>query len=108
MYVGASPPRHVTITRVFENGMELSWIPPREPNGDILCYVITYTMQNGTQRKVATPNNSNYHTLTGIVKGQNYFNISVAAFNGKPGKEIVMMTSYVHNPNTTFPCNGQL
>ena len=106
--VGASSPRHVTITRVFQDGIELNWIPPKDPNGDILCYVITYAMQNGTIREVATAYNINYLTLTGMVKGHNYFNISVVAFNGKPGKKMVMMTRYVHNPNTTLPCDGQL
>ena len=35
-----SPPRHLTITRVFDDGIELNWIPPREPNGDIQHYII--------------------------------------------------------------------
>ena len=105
MYVGASPPRNLTVTKVCNDEVQLNWIPPKEPNGDILCYVITYTMQDGTERKVATPNNINYHILSGMVKGQNYFNISVAAFNGKPGKR-ADMPSYVHRPYTTLLCDG--
>ena len=90
----------MTMTRECEDGIELSWITPKEPNGDILCYNLT--MQNGTHHKVVTLNNTNYHTLTGMERGKEY-TIIVAAFNGQPGEKANM--SYVHNP---LPCKGQL
>ena len=88
------------MTRKCEDGIELSWITPKEPNGDILCYNLT--MKNGTHQKVVTINNTNYHTLTGMERRKKY-TISVAAFNGQPGEKADM--SYVHNP---LPCKGQL
>ena len=32
-----SPPRSVTITRVFQDGVELNWLPPTERRG-ALCH----------------------------------------------------------------------
>ena len=93
-----SPPRHLTRTRVFDDGMELNWIPPREPNGDIRHYIIKYTTQNGTQQEINTTNNINYYNLTGLKRGQTYNNITVVAVNsagGGGGSQPI--TSYVHN-----------
>ena len=94
-----SPPRHLTITRVFDDGIELYWIPPREPNGDIQHYIVKYTTQNGTQQEIYTTNNINYYNLTGLERGQTYNNIGVVAVNsagGGGGSQFI--TSYVHNP----------
>ena len=93
-----SPPRYLTITRVFDDGIELNWIPPREPNEDIRHYIIKYTTQNGTQQEINTTNNINYYNLTGLERGQTY-NITVVAVNsagGGGGSQPI--TSYVHNP----------
>ena len=93
-----SPPRNLTITRVFDDGIELNWMPPREPNGDIRHYVIKYTTQDGTQ-EINTRNNINYYNLTGLVKGQTYKNIRVVAVNsaGRGGGR-QPIPRYVHNP----------
>ena len=94
-----SPPRHLTITRVFDDGIELNWIPPREPNGDIRHYIIKYTTQDGTQQEINTTNNINYYNLTGLERGQTYNNIRVVAVNsagGGGGSQPI--TSYVNNP----------
>ena len=94
-----SPPRHLTITRVFDDGIELNWIPPREPNGDIRHYIIKYTTQDGTQQEINTTNNINYYNLTGLERGQTYNVIRVVAVNsagGGGGSQPIR--SYVHNP----------
>ena len=94
-----SPPRHLTITRVFDDGIELNWIPPREPNGDIQHYIIKYTTQNVTQQEINTTNNINYYNLTGLERGQTYNNITVVTVNsagGGGGSQSII--SYVHNP----------
>ena len=94
-----SPPRYLTITRVFDDGIELNWIPPREPNGDIRHYIIKYSTQDGTQQKMNTTNNTNYYNLTGLERGQTYNNITVVAVNSAGGGgESPPITSYVHNP----------
>ena len=93
-----SPPRHLTITRVCDDGIELNWIPPREPNGDIRHYVIKYTTQDEAQNKTNTTDNINYYNLTGLERGQTYNNIRVVAVNsagGGGGSQPI--TSYVHN-----------
>ena len=78
-----SPPRNITINRVCNDGIELNWIPPREPNGDIRHYVIKYTTQDGTQQEINTTNDINCYYLI----GQTYNNIRVVAVNSAEGGE---------------------
>ena len=102
-----SPPRHLTITRVCDDGIELNWIPPREPNGDIHHYIIKYTTQDRTQNETNTTNNINYYNLTGLDRGQTYNNIRVVAVNsagGGGGSQPI--SSYVHN--SAMECTGEL
>ena len=106
-YTDPSPPRHLTITRVCDDGIELNWITPREPNGDIRHYIIIYTTHDETRRKINTTNNINYYNLTGLERGQTYNNITVIAVNsagGGGGSQHI--TSYVHNP--TVECTSEL
>ena len=101
-----SPPRHLTITRVCDDGIELNWIPPREPNGDIRHYIIKYTTQNETQNKTNTGNNTNYYNLTGLERGQTY-NITVVAVNsagGGGGSQPIIFS--IHN--STVECTSEL
>ena len=81
MCTAPSPPRDLTITRVFQHGIELNWIPPRETNGDIQHYIIKYTTQDGTEHEINTTDNTNYYNLTGLERGQTYNNIKVVAVN---------------------------
>ena len=98
-YTDPSPPRNLTRTRVFDHGIELNWIPPREPNGDIRHHIIEYTTQNGTQQEINTTNNINYYNLTGLERGQTYNNITVVAVNSAgDGGGSQPITSYVHTP----------
>ena len=102
-----SPPRHLTITRVCVDGIELNWIPPREPNGDIRHYIIKYTAQDGTQQEINTTNNINYYNLKGLGRGQTYNKIIVVAVNsagGGGGSQPI--TNYVHD--STVECTSEL
>ena len=102
-----SPPRHFTITRVCDDGIELNWIPPREPNGDIRHYIIKYTTQNGTQQEINITNNINYYNLTGLERGQTYNNITVVAVNSAGGgRGSQPITCYIHN--STVECTSEL
>ena len=107
LYITApSYPRHITITRVCVDGIELNWIPPREPNGDIRHYIIKYTTQDGTQQEINTTNNINYYNLTGLERGQTY-NITVVAVNsagGGGGSQPI--TCYVRD--STVECTSEL
>ena len=100
-----SPPRHLTITRVCVDGIELNWIPPREPNGDMRHYIVKYTTQNGTQQEINTTNNINYYNLTGLDRGQTY-NITVVAVNSAGRGKSQPITCSVHN--STEECTGEL
>ena len=95
-----SPPRHLTITRVFNDGIELNWIPPREPNGDIRHYIIKYFTRDGrTEQEINTTNNINYYNLTGLERGQTYHIIRVVAVNSAGGGErSQFIARYGHNP----------
>ena len=70
---------------MFDDGIELNWIPPIEPNGKIQYYIINYTTQNGTKQTINTTNNINYYNLTGLERGQIYNNITVVAVNSARG-----------------------
>ena len=84
---------------MFDDGIELNWIPPREPNGDIRHYIIKYTTQDGTQQEINTTNNINYYNLTGLERGQTYNNITVVAVNSAGGGGGSQpRTRYEHNP----------
>ena len=54
-YSVPSPPRLLRITRDIENGVELNWLPPVNPNGVITSYEIEYTT------------NSTFTTISGTV-----------------------------------------
>ena len=75
-----SPPRHVTITRVFQDGAELNWLPPTEPNGEV-HYVVEYKREDsGSWTSVNTTSVSTHYNLTGLHSGTNY-TIRVVAVN---------------------------
>ena len=67
-----SPPRNVTITRVFQAGVELNWLPPTEPNGEV-HYVVEYKREDsGNWTSVNTASDSTHYNLTGLHSGTNY------------------------------------
>ena len=75
-----SPPRCVIITRVFQDGVELNWLPPTEPNGEV-HYVIEYKREDtGDRTSVNTTSDSTHYNLTGLHSGTNY-SIRVVAVN---------------------------
>ena len=97
-----SPPRDLTIARVFQHGIELNWIPPRETNGDIQHNIIKYTTQDGTEQEITTTDNTNYYNLTGLERGQTYNNIRVVAVNSAgTGGGSGDIASYIHNRSKT-------
>ena len=75
-----SPPRCVTITRVFQDGVELNWLPPTEPNGEV-HYAVEYKREDsGNWTSVNTTSDSTHYNLTGLHSGTNY-TIRVVAVN---------------------------
>ena len=72
-----SSPRSVTITRVFENGIELNWISPREPNGEVRFGV---TVSSNTMNIFQRWCGHSHCNVTRLQKGVRY-SIQVLAFN---------------------------
>ena len=68
LYSVPSPPRLLRITRNIDNGVELNWLPPVNPNGVITSYEIEYTT-NSTfttfSRTVLTQNSLTHYNWTG-------------------------------------------
>ena len=77
---GPSPPRQLSVTKVFEDGIELNWLPPTEPNGEV-HYVIYYTPEGGTEQSIDTGSNLTHYNLTGLERNTVYTNIAVQAVN---------------------------
>ena len=77
---GPSLPEMPSITRVIEAGVELNWLPPTEPNGEV-HYVIYYTPEGGTEQSIDTGSDLTHYNLTGLERNRVYTNIAVQAVN---------------------------
>ena len=75
-----SPPRNVTITRVFQDGVELNWLPPTEPNVEVRYVVEDKREDSGNWTSVSTTSDSSHYNLTGLHSGTSY-TIRVVAVN---------------------------
>ena len=68
LYSVPSPPSLLRITRDIENGVELNWLPPVNPNGVITSYEIEYTTNSAfttISRTVLTQNSLTHYNWTG-------------------------------------------
>ena len=94
-----SSPRQLTVTREFEDGSELNWLPPTKPNGEVLHYVIHYTPEGGTEQNSSTGSNLTHYNLTGLERNRVYTNISVQAVNSA-GRSVrsAVIAQYNHTP----------
>ena len=63
-----------------EDGIELNWLPPTEPNGEV-HYVIYYTPEGGTEQSIDTGSNLTHYNLTGLERNRVHTNIAVQAVN---------------------------
>ena len=96
--IGPSSPRHLSITREFQDGIELNWLPPIEHNGEV-HYVICYTLKGDTEQPIDTGSNLTHYNLTGLERNRVYTNIAVQANNsaGKSNRSAVI-EQYNHTP----------
>ena len=95
---GPSSPRLLSITRVVEIEIELNWLPPTEPNGDV-HYVIYYTPEGGTEQSIGTESNLTHYNLTGLERSSVYTNIAVQAVNSAGRSErSAVIAQYNHTP----------
>ena len=57
---------------MFQGGVELNWLPPTEPNGEV-HYVIEYKREDSENwTSLNTTSDSIHYNLTGLHSGTNY------------------------------------
>ena len=83
----------------MEAEIELNWLPPTEPNGEV-HYVIYYTPEGGTEQSIDTGSDLTHYNLTGLERNRVYTNIAVLAVNsaGRSVSSIVLL-QYNHMPD---------
>ena len=92
-----SAPRYPCIIGDDTDGIELNWIPPLEPNGDVY-YLIEYNDGNRTV-SVYTSSESTYLNLTGLQRGVTY-NFTVVAVNSAGRSDTGTVLKYTYNPQS--------
>ena len=99
-----TPPKNVTITRMLLCGIELNWLPPTEPNGEV-HYVIYYTPEGGTEQSIDTGSDLTHYKLTGLERNTLYTNIAVQAVNVAGRSTLsAIIAQYNHLPPSEL-CN---
>ena len=80
----------MNITRVFQDGVELNWLPPTEANREVY-YVIYYTPEGGTEQSIDTGSNLTHYKLKGLERNRVYTNIAVQAvhFAGRSNRSAI-------------------
>ena len=102
-----SPPRNVTITRVFQDGVELNWLPPTEPNGEV-HYVVEYKREDsGSWTSVNTASDSTHYNLTRLHSGASYIIRVVAVSSVGRAPITPTPTSSTAEPTPTFNSTGE-
>ena len=90
-----SAPRNPCILGESRDGIELNWIPPQEPNGDVY-----YLIDDGN-RTVNTSSGSTYFNLTGLQRGVTY-NITVVAVNSAGRSDTGPVLHYKRNVQSKY------
>ena len=87
------------------NSVELSWLPPTEPNGEV-HYVIYYTPEGGTEQSIDTGSDLTRYNLTGLERNRVYTNIAVQAVNSiGDSYRSAVIAHYNHTPPGELQCN---
>ena len=88
----------LSITRILEAEIELNWLPPTEPNGEV-HYVIYYTPEGATEQSIDTGSDLTHYNLTGLERNRVYTNISVQAVNSvRRSVRSAVIAQYNHTP----------
>ena len=96
---GPSDPRTLSITKILKAEIELNWLPPTEPNGEV-HYVIYYTPEGAREQSIDTGSNLTHYNLTGLERNRVYTNISVQALNTAGGSQrSAIIAQYNHMPD---------
>ena len=102
-----SPPRCVIITRVFQDGVELNWLPPTEPNGEVHYFIEYKREDSGDRTSVNTTSDSTHYNLTGLHSGTNY-SIRVVAVSSGRAPITPTLTSSTAEPTPTASSTGEV
>ena len=94
-----SAPRYPVIIGDDTDGIELNWIPPLEPNGDVY-YLVEYNDGNRTV-SVNTSSSSTYFHLTGLQRRVTY-NITVVAVNSAGRSDTGAGLNYRRNVQSRY------
>ena len=96
---------------MFQGGVELNWLPPTEPNGEV-HYVIEYKREDsGNWTSVNTTSDSTHYNLTGLHSGTSY-TIRVVAVNSAERASSSTPTSHIKTiggeENCYWTCQGSV
>ena len=91
----------------MEAGIELNWLPPTEPNGEV-HYVIYYTPEGGTEQSIDTGSDLTHYNLTGLERNRLYTNIAVQAVNSAGKSERNVLLQYNHMPDGGEWCTQKM
>ena len=94
-----SAPRYPCIIGDDAYGIELNWIPPLEPNGDVY-YLIEYNDGNTTD-SVNASSESTYFNLTGLRSGVTY-SITVVAVNSAGKNDTGPILNYTRDVQSKY------
>ena len=98
-HTAPTAPRALIIMKILETQIELNWLPPTEPNGEV-HYVIYYTPEGGTEQSIDTGSNLTHYNLTGLERNRVYTNIAVRAVNSAGRSErSAVIAQYNHTPS---------
>ena len=88
---------------MFQDGVELNWLPPTEPNGEV-HYVVEYKREDsGNWTSVNTKSDSTHYNLTGLHSGTNYTIRVVAVSYGR----LPITPTPTVEPTHTFNSTGE-
>ena len=80
----------------------LTWSPPQEPNGVIISYEVTYTVNDGNPVRTFTTDLT--FTISSLTPGTRVSNISVSAYNSEGIRGAVLQHYDVTTLNTPRMC----
>ena len=83
----------------MEAAIEQNWLPPTDPNGEVLHYAIYYTPEGVSEQNSSTGSNLTHYNLTGLERNRVYTNVAVQAVNstGRSNRSAVI-AQYNHTP----------
>ena len=70
----------LSVEGILEARIELNWLAPTEPNGEV-HYVVHYTSEGGKEQSIDTGSNLTHYNLTGLERNRVHTNIVVQAVN---------------------------